>query len=658
MCGICGKINLNTKPVEEALLRKMTSCLSHRGPDDEGIYLSDRHSAISNQRRHAPSVGLGHRRLSIIDLSASAHQPMPNEDETVWIVYNGEIYNYQALRSQLLARGHRFKSNSDTETIIHLYEEYGVGCLKYLRGMFAFAIWNESKKSLFLARDRVGKKPLYYMHSPDTFVFASEIKSILEDSSFQHKPDYTAIHHYLTYQYVPSPWTAFEGIKKLPPAHYLLLKNGKTDVQRYWKLSYLPKHNPLTPPFRKGGKGGFEEALKDEIVERLKEAVRIRLISDVPLGAFLSGGIDSSAVVAMMSALMNEPVKTFSIGFREDAYNELGYARMVSEKFRTDHTEFVIEPNAVDIIDKLVWHYNEPFADSSAIPTYYVSRLAREHVTVILNGDGGDENFAGYGRYKANEFSKEMHRYFPVSIARLLLPIIKRLPHGSNPANFFWRLKRFLQEYAKSPEMMNAQWLCHFTTEMKNDFYTEDFFKQVSSRDSFELLFDKYNEAEADNFLDKTLYADVMMYLPDDLLVKVDVASMANSLEARSPFLDHEFMEFVARIPAELKLKGLTTKYILKEALRGILPDEVLFREKMGFGVPLDHWFRNDLKDMTYDILLSDRAVQRGYLKKEAVRRILDEHVSNRWNWQNQIWNLLMLELWQRMFIDQRALAN
>ena len=627
MCGICGKINFNSEPVNEDLLRQMTSCLSHRGPDDEGIYLKD-------------NVGLGHRRLSIIDLSPSAHQPMSNEDGSLWIVYNGEIYNFPELRENLIKKGHTFHSKSDTETIIHLYEEYGVDCLKYLRGMFAFAIWNDKDRSLFLARDRVGKKPLYYWHTKDTFVFASEIKSILQDSGYTRKPDHTAIHHYLTYQYVPSPWTAFEGIQKLPPAHYLVLKNGQVEIKRYWKLSYLPKHR------MKG------EDLGDEIIERLRESVRIRLISDVPLGAFLSGGIDSSAIVALMSGIMDEPVKTFSIGFKETAYNELHYARMVAERFRTNHVEFVVEPKAIDIIDKLIWHYNEPFADPSAIPTYYVSKLAREHVTVVLNGDGGDENFAGYGRYAANEFSRMMHRFFPPSVAKAVLPLVMILPHGKNPTNFFWRLKRFLQEYVKTPELRNGHWLCHFTTEMKNDLYEGDFLKQFSHVDSFDLLLDKYKEAEADSFLDKTLYADVMMYLPDDLLVKVDVASMANSLEARSPFLDHEFMEFAAKIPSELKLKGRTTKYILKESLKGILPDEVLYREKMGFGVPIDHWFRNELKDMAYDIILGERARSRGYFKTSALKRILDEHSSYKWNWHYHIWNLLMLELWHRMFID------
>jgi len=628
MCGICGNININGEPVNEALLKRMNSSLIHRGPDDAGIYING-------------SIGLGHRRLSIIDLSPAGHQPMCNEDGTVWIVYNGEIYNFPKLRQDLIGKGHVFRSKSDTETIIHLYEEYGTKCLKFLRGMFAFAIWDEKDRSLFLARDRTGKKPLYYYFDGKSFCFGSEIKAILADESFGRVPDYEAIHHYLTYQYVPSPWTAFKGIRKLPPAHYILLKNREIKIERYWKLSYLPKLTMSENDFR------------HEVIEHLREAVRIRLVSDVPLGAFLSGGIDSSAIVALMAGMMKEPVKTFSIGFKEQAYNELRYARLIADRFKTDHTEFIVEPRALDVIDKLVWHYNEPFADASAIPTYYVSKLAREHVTVVLNGDGGDENFAGYGRYLANEFARRIQRLFPVPVAKAMLPFVLRLPHGKDPTNLFWRLKRFLQGYVNPAELRNGHWLCHFTKEMKRDIYTDDFSERVSAIDSFELLFEKYREAEAGTFLDKTLYADIMMYLPDDLLTKVDVASMAHSLEARSPFLDHEFMEFAARIPSKLKLRNRTSKYILKEAVRGILPDEVLFREKMGFCVPLDHWFRNELKGMAYDTLLGQRAVERGYFRKEYVKKILDEHVAGKWNWQYHIYNLLMLELWHRQFIDR-----
>ncbi len=627
MCGISGKLNFDGKPVAAELIGRMNAVLSHRGPDDEGVFVKG-------------GVGLGHRRLSVIDLSPAAHQPMHNEDGTLWIVFNGEIYNFLELKQELLAKGHRFSSNSDTEVILHLFEEEGVDSVNRLRGMFAFAIWDERDRSLFLARDRVGKKPLIYYHDQETFLFASEIKALLQDPQVKVEPDVKAIHHYLTWQCVPAPFSAFAGIHKLPPAHYLLLKDGKADIRRYWSLSYLPKH---TAPFAE---------LQEEIVERLREATRLRMISDVPLGAFLSGGVDSSAIVALMAEQSSMPVKTFAIGFKEAAYNELPFARMVAKRFATDHTEFIVEPDAVEILPKLVWHYNEPFADSSAIPSYYVAKLAREHVTVVLNGDGGDENFAGYGRYAANLFADSLRRFFPPQLVRLLLPMVMALPHGSDPTSFCWRLKRFLQEYVKSPELRNAYWMSHFTPEMKEGLYTADFAARMHGSDPYALLLQRFSETDAIDFTDKSLYADVMHYLPDDLLVKMDIATMASSLEARSPFLDHRFMEFVARIPAEYKLKGRSTKHILKEALRGLLPDEVLFREKMGFAVPLDHWFRHELKELAYDTLLDKRSIERGYFNSSFVRKILDEHTAGRWNWQNHIYNLLMLELWQRRFID------
>ena len=627
MCGISGKVNVDGNPVERAILQRMTAVLSHRGPDDEGIFIDG-------------SVGLGHRRLSIIDLSPSGHQPMANEDGTIWIVYNGEIYNFTALKADLIAKGHVFRSQCDTEVIIHLYEEHGPACLQYLRGMFAFAIWDGRERQLFLARDRAGKKPLYYHHGAHTFLFSSEIKGILQDESAVKRPDHVAIHHYLTYQDVPSPWTAFEGIRKVPPAHYMIVKDGKVELNRYWKLTYLPKFSMT------------EEEIAVETLGRLREAVKVRLISDVPLGAFLSGGIDSSAVVALMAGEMNIPVRTFSIGFREDDYNELSYAKMIAKHLGTQHTEFIVEPKVLDIIDKLVWHYNEPFADASAIPTYYISGLAREEVTVVLNGDGGDEDFAGYERYTANMFAEKLQGYLPSSVAKALLTFVKLLPHNGSSMSLIWKAKRFLQEYPHIPLMRNAHWLSHFTPEMKSDLYTAGFREKVAAHDSYAMLRQCDEEAEADHVLDRTLYADTMMYLPDDLLVKVDVATMANSLEARSPFLDHEFMEFAARIPAEMKLRGMTAKYILKKAFRSLLPDAVLSRGKQGFAVPLDHWFRSELKEMAFDILLSQRAAGRAYFRQETIRKILDEHVSGTWNWQNHIWNLLMLELWHRMFID------
>lgn len=631
MCGICGKINFNGEPVGEALIRNMASDLVHRGPDDEGVYVKN-------------GAGLGHRRLSIIDLSPAGHQPMCNEDGTIWIAFNGEIYNFPDLRNGLIGRGHVFRSHTDTETILHLYEEEGPGCVKRLRGMFAFAIWDERDRSLFLARDRVGKKPLFYFLNDDSLIFASEIKAILRDPAVERRPDLTAIHHYLTYQSVPAPFSAFEGIKKLPPAHYLVCRDGKIRVERYWKLRYLPKFAADTP--------SAERALEEELLEKIKDAVRIRLVSDVPLGAFLSGGMDSSIVVALMSGMMKEPVRTFSIGFHEEAYDERRFARIVAERFGTRHTEFKVRPDAVEILPRLVRYYNEPFADPSAIPSYYVSKLAREHVTVALNGDGGDESFAGYERYVANWIAMQFE-LLPHFLRKKVFPAIAALLPGTKDLNgVVWRLKRFSQIAPLSPELRNAHWLCHFSTAMKSELYSDGFRRATEGLDSFEVLLGKYAEAEADNFTDRTLYADVSLYLADTLLVKMDIASMANSLEARSPFLDHELMEFAARLPDRLKLSRLRTKAILKDAFKDILPEEITGRKKMGFGVPLDYWFRNELKEMTYDILLGQRCTERGYFNKAYVKRILDEHVAGKWNWQYHIYNLLMLELWHRQFID------
>lgn len=627
MCGILGKISFDpTRPVEEALLRRMCQVLRHRGPDGEGIYLKG-------------PVGLGHRRLAIIDLSEAGRQPMPNEDGTLWITFNGEIYNFLELRDDLLKMGHCFRSKTDTEVILHLYEEKGVECLNDLRGMFAFAIWDEKAKTLFLARDRLGKKPLFYYLDHEKFLFASEPKAILQDPDVKGEPDLEAIHHYLTYGYVPSPYSAFKGIKKLPPAHYLLLKDGSIQVERYWRLSY-----------KKQGSG--EEEFCQELRERLKEAVKVRLVSDVPLGAFLSGGIDSSAIVAFMSMLSSEPVKTFSIGFEEEEYNELPYARLVAKRFGTDHHEFIVKPEAVEILPKLVWHYNEPFADSSAIPTYYLAKMTREHVTVALNGDGGDENFAGYDRYVANRMACRYDR-LPRLVRKALERGADRFLRSSRPGSLRNRARRFFEAISEEPRRRYSRWMSHFNNERKEDLYTEAFQQEVKGLDSVDLLLTAYEASDAPDFVDATLDVDVQMYLPDDLLVKVDIATMAHGLEARSPLLDHQFMEFTASLPSALKLKGKVQKYLFKKALKGLLPDEILHRPKKGFGVPLDHWFRHDLREMAYDVLLDRRSLERGYFKREAVERLLDEHCQGRRAWHYLLWNLLMLELWHRMFIEE-----
>lgn len=632
MCGICGKLELDPgRPVDEGTIRRMTRVLAHRGPDDEGVYVEG-------------SLGLGHRRLSILDLSAAGHQPMSSEDGSRWIVFNGEIYNYLELRADLERRGHRFRSRTDTEVVLKLYELHGPGCVLQLRGMFAFAIWDSPRRRLFLARDRLGKKPLHYSPGPKAFVFASEIKAILQDPDFQRDVDPVAIHHYLTYQCVPAPHSALKRIHKLPPAHYLILENGRIETERYWKLSYLPKIAVRN-----------ERQLRDlemELVQRLEDAVRLRLISDVPLGAFLSGGVDSSAVVALMSRMGTQPVKTFSIGFNEDAYDELSYARIVAERFGTDHTEFRVKPDALEVLPKLVWHYDEPYADASAIPTYYVSKLAREHVTVVLTGDAGDESFAGYDRYVANDFAQRLQWLAPLLSARAMRRVIETVPHGRSPKNSIWRIKRFLKQLGKPPEHRNLGWLTQFGSAEKKLLCTDEFNAALNGNQSEDLHLSWYREAEAEDFLDRILYADVMTYLPDDLLVKTDIASMANSLEARAPFLDHVFMEFAARIPADLKLRRGQSKYVLKRAFRSILPEQILRRGKMGFSVPIDSWLRHELKEMSNDLLLSPQSLQRGYFRREFLVKMLEEHAAGKWNWHCEIWNLMMLELWHRTFID------
>lgn len=621
--------------MDGALIRRMGELLAHRGPDGEGTYVDG-------------PVGLGHRRLAIIDLSPAGRQPMSNEacaeqsrsNGTLWITFNGEIYNFQELRDDLLKRGHRFRSKTDTETILHLYEEHGVECLKYLRGMFAFAIWDARERTLLLARDRLGKKPLYYFVDGDGIAFASEPKAFLADPDFKPQPNLEAITHYLTYQYVPSHYSAFQGVRKLPPAHYLLVKDGKVTIERYWKLRYGHKRQ-LT-----------EEAACEELLTRLREAVRLRLISDVPLGAFLSGGIDSGTIVALMAEHTSMPVKTFSIGFDEKAYDELPYARLVAERYGTEHHEFVVRPEATEVLPKLVWHYNEPFADSSAIPTYYLAQLTRQHVTVALNGDAGDENFAGYDRYVANLLAAQ-YEQIPRPLRRSLEAMVRAIPAPSGPRSLVAKGKRFFEALAEPRERRYARWVSHFYPALKAELCTEAFQRAAGGRDSLTLLLDAYQASDAPDLIDATLDVDVNTYLPDDLLVKVDIATMAHGLEGRSPMLDHEFMEFCASLPSQMKLRGRVKKYIFRRALRGLLPREILERPKMGFGVPIDKWLREDLREMAHDVLLSPPAVGRGYFRREVVKRLLDEHTQGVRNWHYQLWNLLVLELWHRAFIDR-----
>ncbi len=629
MCGIAGKISLGSKIVSIPEIERMTDAIKHRGPDDGGAYLSP-----------DKKVGLGHRRLAIIDLSPLGRQPMRYLDRYE-IVFNGEIYNFQEKRAELLRGGYAFTSHSDTEIILALFDKYREKCLEHLRGMFAFAIYDEHEKTLFAARDRVGKKPFKYFFDGNTFLFASELKAILTQPEYTREPDYEAIHHYLTLQYVPAPMTGFKGIKKLEPAHFLSLnlRTKELKKERYWKLDYSKK---LDLP---------ESEWKKQILETLDEATRLRMIADVPIGAFLSGGIDSSAIVAMMARHSEKPIKTFSIGFQEEKYNELPYARMIAKKFKTDHTEFIVKPHAIEILPMLVKQYEEPYADSSALPTYLVSQLTREHVTVALNGDGGDENFAGYTRYAAFQVSNFLDHFdFLNRIAGK--PLTKFLARNIRNT-FFERLHRFSKSLSVDYRKRYLSYTAYFTNEQKSSLYTEEFKQQIWKDDTYDIIASRFLESGSKNRTEQAVYADFVTYLPEALLTKVDIATMTVALEGRSPFLDHELLELTAKIPFNLKLKGFNNKkYILKEALRGIIPDEVMFRPKMGFGVPIDAWFRGELKDYAKQKLLGGQLIQRNLFKESAIKKILDTHTSTRINFSPHIWALLTLELWFEEYFD------
>jgi len=656
MCGICGRINLDKKALAKDLVHQMCQTIIHRGPDSEGIYLSTEHNP------NAIPVGLGIRRLAIIDLQ-TGDQPIHNEDKSVWLVLNGEIYNFQSLREDLLKKGHRFYTKTDTEVIVHLYEEYGVDCPKHLRGMFAFALWDNNKRQLFLARDRLGKKPLCYARINNSLIFGSELKSILLNPEIKKEIDYEALDQYLAYYYIPAPLTIFKQIRKLPPASYLLCdasgnatgsntvtasysdpqpaKAGRSTItiDKYWQLDYRQKTIMSTGEYCQ------------KIMNLLEEATKIRMISDVPLGALLSGGIDSSAVVGLMTKHSSKPVKTFSIGFSEADYSELKYAKIVADHFKTEHHEFIVKPEVIDILPTLVWHYSEPYADSSMLPSYYVARETRKHVTVALNGDGGDENFAGYPRFLAQKlisntairsFSKIIHHLTPAGLG------------GADPKKFFTRLKRFTKVANLPPAERYLQWQLCLTETNRQKLYQpwlKDEINQTGHK-AEDYLRNIYNNAWARTSLDKMLYCDMTAYLPEDLLVKMDIASMANSLESRSPFLDQKLVKFAAQIPDHLKLKGFTLKYILKRALKGFLPEQILMRGKMGFGVPISRWFRNELKDYLRQTLLSEQAKKRNYLQPEAIQNLIDEHNAGKADNGARLWALLTLELWFRKFID------
>ncbi len=575
---------------------------------------------------------------------------MGSSDGRVWISYNGEIYNFMELRAELEAKGYVFRSRSDTEVIIYGYLAWGEHVFTRLRGMFAIALWDKSARKLLLGRDRFGKKPLYYTCSNGLLLFGSEIKALLTWPNVDRTPDHVAIDQYLSLQYVPAPRTAFAAIRRIPNAHYLVVEPTGDgwcvgESVEYWRL----------PPPKAATNRTRPADLAAELVERLMEAVKLRMISDVPLGAFLSGGVDSSAVVALMSKVGSQPVKTFSIGFPNQEYDETRYARIVAERYATDHKEIIIEPEAIAVIPRLVWHYGEPFADPSAVPTYYVSQIARQRVTVALSGDGGDEAFMGYGRY---DTCRRISRFdwMPRALRRLTMTGVHLLPPSVH-RRYGNRLSAFAGLFAGSDQRSSQRYaftIAYFMDFQKRQGYT-DAMSELLSRSALDLL-EPYFDA-APTFVSGANWADIHTYLPDDLMVKVDVASMAHGLEARSPLLDHVLMEWAMTIPASVKMAGGVTKALFKKAMEPYLPHDLLYRPKMGFGCPVDHWLRAELKEMAYEVLLSDSATQRGIFSKNYVRQLLDEHVSGTNNHHTRLWALLMLELWFRMWVDQPTQA-
>ena len=619
MCGIAGIASLNGRPVGLDELRWMCAAMVHRGPDDDGFHLAD-------------GIGLGMRRLSIIDLH-TGRQPIHNEDGSVWVVFNGELYNCAQQRRELERLGHSFYTSTDTEIIVHLYEEYGMRCMEKMRGMFCFALWDERRKKLLIARDRLGIKPLYYAEVGGRLIFASELKAVLQVPEIERTLNFGSVNHLFSFLSTPHTESIIEGVHKLEPGHFLTASAEEgVSVEPYWNVKFEPDYSRN------------EEYFVERLRELLQESVRLRMIADVPLGAFLSGGIDSSAVVATMAGISSTPVKTFSIGFPEGDFNELNHARRVAEKFGTEHHELMLEPDVLDIVEDLAWHLDEPFGDSSAIPTYMVSKLASQHVTVVLSGDGGDELFAGYDRYLVEERERK-YRFLPAFVRQGLASVASRMPQGMKGKNF-------LRHMALSgpDRYLDAGTL-----------FRRDEKQQLFQNEAFELMGADPAKAQAKflaeangNWLSALQQFDLKNYLPLDILTKVDRMSMAHSIEARVPLVDHKLVEFAATIPPELKLKNGVTKYIFKQAMRGILPDEIIDRRKQGFAVPLGRWFRGKLGSFVRDLVLSDTSKRRGIVNPAYVENLLHLHERGR-NLDLQLWTLISFELWCRTFLDSSS---
>jgi asparagine synthase (glutamine-hydrolysing) len=624
MCGIVGKISLEAG-VDRHLIESMCDVIEHRGPDSRGIFV-DR------------NIGLGVQRLAIIDLE-TGDQPVFNEDRSVVLVLNGEIYNYRELRSSLLDAGHSFTSHSDTEVIVHLYEDHGDDCVEMLRGMFAFALWDTRRQRLLLARDRVGKKPLYFSFDGSNLWFASEAKAILQDPAVPRDVDYVAIDAFLHYQYVPDGSSAFASLSRLPPAHILAFDGSRPEQKRYWKLSYADQVH-LT-----------DDESCELIRKNLLEATRLRLRSDRPLGAFLSGGVDSSAVVAAMAQQTAGRVKTFTIGFPNERVDERRYAREVANLFDTDHQELVVEPNVIDALPRLAWHYGEPFADQSAIPSFYLSEMTRRNVTVALNGDGGDESFAGYRRYFGNDLARRL-AIVPTIAAQAAEGTLNRVGTGNAEDTKRARLLRLSQALQLDAAGRYAMWVACFNARERRALYRPDLAEQVAASQPETIMREAYEASDAPTLVERLLDVDTQTFLPDQLLVKMDIASMAHSLEVRSPLLDHAFLEMAASLPLSAKVSGRTGKRLLKEAVRLWIPGHVLDRPKQGFTMPISDWLRNELRDLPKTILLDARAQERGFFEKRGVDRLITEHQRRTRDNSNKLWALIQLELWFRTYVD------
>lgn len=629
MCGICGILKFGEQRPTDDVLSRMTESLRHRGPDGGGVYLDD-------------DIGLGHRRLAIIDLSPTGEQPMSNGDGTLWITYNGEIYNFAKIRHDLQQMGHVFRSRTDTEVILKAYEQWGIDCLSRLNGMFAFALWDTSLRRLWLVRDRLGIKPLFYCRLPDRFLFASEIKAILCDPAVERRVNLTALHHYLSLNYMPAPYSLFTGIHQLLPGHFILIdKDGLCRDETYWNVTYKHKRHES------------EQVLMAEFEHELSQSVERHLVSDVPLGAFLSGGVDSSAIVYWMARLQERPVATFSIGFREDSYNELHYARLVAEACHTDHYTRIVTPDAIEILPKVVWHAEEPTADSSMLPIYYLAQMAREKVTVALSGDGADEILAGYETYQAY-YLAQLYRKIPAFIRhQFVRPLVERLPVSYAKVSLDFKLKQFVRGAELDADASHAYWRMSFDESMKYALYTTDVRQSLAGTDTVDLYRQVFAKSDADHPLERMLYVDTRFYLPNDMLVKVDRMTMAHSLEARVPFLDYRLVEFVSTLPAHLKLKGWwKKKYLLKTNLDHFLPQAEPWRKKQGFNVPIGKWFMKELRDFTGDHLSPQQIRRMGLFRPEQVTQLFNEHITGRRDNSHQLWGLLCLSLWWQQFID------